>query len=113
MGDTYKSFERITKDELMALINEIGCGFADPLLVNQNDGPTIQELLDIHADYKDRMTFSGYTIRLREDYRVSVDGIEFTDLEKDEIIELMGLYYRSSSDAKIDVNTGFLWFWWD
>ena len=113
--DSFSRFNQITKEELLALVKEVGNANHDnPFEDAQNSSPTMQEFIDLHCDYEDKMTFSGYVVRLpRSDYRVTVEAINFSGLTKDEIISLMENYAGSADDFGVDSEQGNLWFWWD
>jgi hypothetical protein len=115
MNDTYKRFGGWSKTQVLEKVKEIGNGFLDdPLEDNQNSSPTMREFLHEEEEFGDRVRFDGYLIlKPRTDYRVTVDGIQFSGLGKDEMINLMEKYLQSSDDYGIDSERGTAWFWWD
>lgn len=79
----------------------------------QNDGPSIDELLDFNEDWNDMYTFQGYaTNSSREDYRITIDSIQrkepFTSSDEDEVDDFN--YFTEAAD-EIDDIEGYAW--WD
>ena len=108
--DDFMRFEGWTREQVVAKVAEIGNGYsADPYADNQNESPTLGELLALADDYK--VTFIGYVIsQPRGDYRVTVDGVLFENLSPDEAARLMQEY--ENADKK-DYQNGSLYLWWD
>ena len=73
LGGT-ESFVGLTIDELNQLLRE---NFIDPY-DRQNDSPTVDEFREFLTDHPE-VTAHGYAVdKKRNDYRVSIEGIEFT-----------------------------------
>lgn len=113
---TYKRFEKLSKSEVLALVEKIGSGVHDdPLEDRQNDAPSMGEMLALEEWLGDRVTFHGYTITApRDDYRVSLEGYEVAGLELDEFLSILDVsrYADDFTFEKVG-NTVNVYTWWD
>lgn len=105
------SFEALTVDQLQELLDR---GFADPT-ERQNFSPTIGELFQFGQSQKIKgfdWTFQGYVVSPnREDYRVSIDGIEWRGDACYQIIADFEVIAQNADELNIEPN--FLRAWWD
>jgi len=104
-------FDALTVDQLQELLDR---GFADPA-ERQNCSPTIGEIFQFGQAQKSKgfdWTFQGYVISPdREDYRVSVDGIEWRG---DACYQIIADFEAIAQDAdELDIDPNFLRAWWD
>ena len=100
-------FSSLSLDNLVKLANE---KFIDPEEA-QNDSPTVQEFGEFMVKHPG-VTAHGYSIcRERDDYRVSLEGIEF----KGEVsIELMSDFVQFCNGAdELVTEPNHLFAWWD
>jgi len=117
-SDTYVNLPRgITKDEVLLLVSKIGCAFLDdPLEINQNNSPTMREMLELHDALGDKIRYHGYAVfPPRSDYRLSLEGYKVVGLTKDEFMSLIEtaryadeFNFGESEDSVFWVRT-----WWD
>lgn len=105
------SFEALTVDQLQELLDR---GFADPT-ERQNFSPTIGELFQFGQSQKIKgfdWTFQGYVVSPnREDYRVSIDGIEWRGDACYQIIADFEVIAQNADELNIEPD--FLRAWWD
>lgn len=110
-GD-HQRFDYATKEEVEKLIEEFGQqqDYEDA----QNDSPTVREFLAMEKTLP-TITFIGYIIhKPRDDWRVSVEGFNATNLQAETVMEL--LRDLSADERDFDKNedgTFNVRFWWD
>ena len=111
LGD-HQGFYDATKEEVEKLIAEFGQkqDYEDA----QNDSPTVREFLEMEKTLP-TITFIGYIIhKPRDDYRVSVEGFNATNLQAETAIELLKELYADERDCdKNEDGTYNVRFWWD
>lgn len=101
------SFNGLSAKGLQLLIKQ---KFADPQEM-QNNSPSIEEFLQFLKEHPD-CTVSGYAVELaREDYRVSVEQIDFVGKYSKELLKDFVNAFRNADEFKVgDKN---LHAWWD
>ena len=104
-------FYTLTVEQLQSLIEQ---RFADPE-DRQNSSPTIAEFLAFAQAQKSRgfdFTFAGYAVSpSREDYRVSVDAIEWRGDVGHPVISTFETFAEDADELELSSN--FLRAWWD
>ena len=77
----------------------------------QNDSPTVEEFYNFLKKYPE-VTFHGYAVsNKRDDYRVSIEGLEYAgDCSRELIVDFVKL---CKSADELDVETDYLRSWWD
>lgn len=99
-------FEKMDVDTLKALLDE---KFADPE-GQQNCAPCIKDIYDFMVDHPNFVAH-GYAVSPeRDDYRVSIEGVDGTYVEKDmETIKDFTDLFRYADEFSLDD----LWCWFD
>jgi hypothetical protein len=110
LGGAYY-FDELTVEQLEQLVNQ---QFADPA-ERQNFSPTLGDFLAFAQTQKSKgfeFTFEGYVISpKREDYRVSIDGIQFQgDCSYQVITDFHAIAYNAD---ELDIDPTFIRAWWD
>ena len=110
LGGAYY-FDELTVEQLEQLVNQ---QFADPA-ERQNFSPTLGEFLAFAQTQKSKgfeFRFEGYVISpKREDYRVSIDGLQFQgDCSYQVITDFHAIAYNAD---ELDIDPNFLRAWWD
>ena len=107
-----RRFEGLSASKLRQLVEE---GFADPE-DKQNYAPTLMEFLRF-AEEHTHVTFSGYAVHPeREDYRVSVDGMEMITMDVREASDAINFLRGADefdSEFQPDGLTATISAWWD
>ncbi len=103
----YKNLDAPTLRQMIAL------GYADPE-ETQNESPEISEFADLLEQHPG-LTAHGYVVSFeRDDYRMSVEGVEGIIHGTEPLIELL-IKYRFADEFEIEsTNGGFnVRLWWD
>jgi len=90
-------------------------GFTDPA-EKQNDGPTLQEIVDLAATLSKETTIelAGYAVeRTREDCRVSVDGVLLTGEINSSTRRLWWDLLKKHHPDRNEEEKNVLFAWWD
>jgi len=94
----YERYDKLNVDTLKVLLNE---KFADPN-ETQNDSDSIQEFYEFMVQYPE-FTAIGYAIGLeRDDYRVSVEGLE-GEAKSDEALQAFIDNYKHADEFEVEV----------
>jgi hypothetical protein len=103
-----RRYEGLDVEVLGQLINE---GFVD-LEERQNNAPTIRRFYNFMKRYPE-FKAHGYVVdKEREDYRLSVEGVEGKALSDDAIKAFRNIS-RGADDRSVEAITGACYNWWD
>ena len=104
-GGGVEYFNGLTAATLRKLIDE---KFADPEEC-QNSSPSIQEFLDFMEEHPG-FTAHGYAVTLkREDYRVSIEGIEGKGIKREDVDEFIQAH-RFADDFSFENGRCYCWY---
>jgi hypothetical protein len=102
-------FHGLKIDALHKLIDE---NFANPE-DRQNFAPSISEFAEFMENHPE-FNAHGYIVHpSRDDYRVSIEGLQYTGELTNELIADFSDLCRDADDFTIDIDTNTLYSWWD
>jgi len=103
-------FKNLSFDQVKQLMEEKFLNPDD----QQNSAPTCGEFFSLISKHP-QMRAHGYAVTPnREDYRVSIEGVEFRGLITEEIKDSIIKYELNDADVfELSIREGYLYCWWD
>ena len=108
-----RRYARVPLSVMQRLVKE---GAADPN-ETQNDSPSIKEFIDFAEEFQKKFNipvlFHGYQIALRDDARVSVEGVLVEGALSVESLASAVYFLRHADEITVGDNRNYVWAWWD